>query len=333
MADRTKISWAEATWSPVTGCTRVSDGCLHCYIARTPPIRMAGRSFDDPGIGATLAVQLHPTRLEQPMRWSRPRRIFVCSQADLFHEGVPNEFIAKMWAVMIAAPQHTYLVLTKRPARMRSLLNSSRFRVMIGDAAREMQLPDTAIAAVDVAVQDSWPLPNVWLGVTAENQHTADMRIPILLGTPATIRFVSAEPLLSPVDLSALPPRPHTEQAREIPTSTWVGALAHASSTTRAAKADPVTIDWLICGGESGPGARPMQPQWAQSLRDQCTRMGIAFHFKQWGEWAPHLDHEDADHTVDVSDSGDHAQGMRRVGKNLAGRLLDGQLHDDYPNR
>lgn len=117
-----------------------------------------------------------------------------------------------------------------------------------------------------------------------------------------------------------------------MPTSTWVGALAHASSTTRAAKADPVTIDWLICGDESGPGARPMQPQWAQSLRDQCTRMGIAFHFKQWGEWAPHLDHKDADHTVDVSDSGDHAQGMRRVGKNLAGRLLDGQLHDDYPN-
>lgn len=206
MADRTTISWAEATWSPVTGCTRVSDGCLHCYIARTPPIRMAGRSFDGPGIGATLAVQLHPTRLEQPMRWSRPRRIFVCSQADLFHEGVPNEFIARMWAVMIAAPQHTYLVLTKRPARMRSLLNSSRFRVMIGDAAREMQLPDAVLAAVDVAIQDSWPLPNVWLGVTAENQHTADMRIPILLGTPAAIRFVSADHFSAP---STCPRYPH----------------------------------------------------------------------------------------------------------------------------
>lgn len=133
MADKTNIEWTQATWSPVTGCTRVSEGCTRCYIERTPPFRMAGRRFDGDHIGATTGVQLHPERLEIPLRWRKPRRVFVCSMADLFHDQVPDEYIARVFVVMALAPRHTFQVLTKRHARMRSLLNSREFYAAVYD--------------------------------------------------------------------------------------------------------------------------------------------------------------------------------------------------------
>ena len=281
MADKTHIEWTDATWNPVTGCTRVSPGCENCYIDWSPPFRIEGRHFTRNGershaIGATTGVRLHPDRLDQPLRWRRPRRIFVCSLADLFHDEVPDEHIARVWAAMALASQHTFQVLTKRPARMRALLSSHEFRRSVRQAMCAM-----GASGIDAFGRDFFPLPNVWVGITAEDQQRADQRVPILLETPAAVRFLSCEPLLGPVDLT------------------------------------PCHIDWVICGGESGPNARPMHLNWARSLRDQCQHAGIAFLFKQWGEWAP-----------GDSGAGNH---VTRVGKRAAGRELDGRTWDQYP--
>lgn len=204
MSAITKIEWTEATWSPVSGCTRVSDGCRHCYIERTPPFRMAHRRFDHDGIGATTGVQLHPERLAIPLHWRKPKRIFVCSMADLFHDDVPDKHIAKVWAVMAYAHWHTFQVLTKRHKRLQTLLSSERFVELfdrefcrIPDWNDRYPDPDSAGHLMD------GPLPNVWLGVSTENQRWADIRIPALLGTPAAVRFISAEPLLGPITLRA----------------------------------------------------------------------------------------------------------------------------------
>lgn len=305
MSAVTKIEWTDATWSPVTGCTKISEGCTHCYIARTPPFRMAGRRFQHPEgpdrIGATTGVQLHPERLGVPRSWRKPRRIFVCSLADLFHAAVPELHIAKVFAAMHLAPQHTFQVLTKRSGRMRSLLSSHDFRLAVEACARTQ-----APRATPPGTPLPWPLPNVWVGVSAETQRWADIRVPDLLDTPAAVRWVSAEPLLGPLDLD---------------TADW-------DATSDGG------IDWVVAGGESGPGARPMHPDWARGLRDQCAEAGVAFLFKQWGEFAPtgrskgvipgeiHVGELDADGM---------RQDMRRVGKKAAGRVLDGRTHDDYP--
>lgn len=289
----TKIEWTDETWNPVTGCTKVSEGCDHCYIERTPPFRMAGRKFlpmVGPEVGKTTGVQLHPERLDRPLTWRKPRRVFVNSLSDLFHNDVPDDYIARVFAVMALAPQHTFQILTKRPGRMRSLLNSPNFRVSVDEAIRGR-------VAASAPARVWYALPNVWLGVSVENQKWADIRIPQLLETPAAIRFLSCEPLLGSVDLFA------------------------RSSIDR----DP-GLDWVICGGESGPGARPMHPDWARSLRDQCTESGTPFHFKQWGEWAPAS--EFANHRRHYFDDG---QMVARYGKHIAGRELDGRTWDEYP--
>ncbi|SIF35324.1 bacteriophage protein gp37 [Mycobacteroides abscessus subsp. abscessus] len=317
MGDKTRIEWADATWSPVTGCTRVSDGCLNCYIERSTPIRVAGRKFDGEGIGASLAVQLHPNRLDWPLRKRDGKKIFVCSQADLFHDDVPDEYIARVFAVMALAPQHTFQVLTKRHGRMRSLLSSHAFWGRVGAAGldRDVWLPQSGVSL------DQHYLPNVWLGVSAEDQKRADLRIPALLDTPAAVRFVSAEPLLGPIDLHGDP------IAKD--SVFWIGHL-----------------DWVIVGGESGPGARPMHPDWARSMRDQCVDAGVPFLFKQWGEFRPVVP-SDGDVTPDryvqcetgrsVDDdgmwnvSGGHWCAMRKLGKKRAGRELDGRTWDQYP--
>ncbi|MEC4836084.1 phage Gp37/Gp68 family protein [Mycobacteroides chelonae] len=322
MGDKTGIEWTDATWSPVTGCTRVSDGCLNCYIERSTPIRVAGRKFDGEGIGASLAVQLHPNRLDWPLRKRDGKKIFVCSQADLFHDDVPDEYIARVFAVMALSPHHTFQVLTKRHGRMRSLLNSHAFwgRVGVAGLDRDVWLPQSGVSL------DQHYLPNVWLGVSAEDQKRADLRIPALLDTPAAVRFISAEPLLGPIDLSRF-----VEDDGE--------------------KFDLPPLSWVIVGGESGPGARPMHPDWARSLRDQCVAAGVPFLFKQWGEWAPNqhpplracvcdwYDGREAD--ICRNDPcrklskppyvDDPRAQMQRVGKKRAGRELDGRTWDQYP--
>ncbi len=383
MGQNTKIEWADHTWNPVTGCTKVSPGCDHCYIDRTPPFRMAGRKFDGPGVGATTGVALHPERLDQPLRkrsW-RGKRVFVNSLSDVFHEDVPDGFLARMWAVMALAPEVTFLVLTKRHGRMRSLLNQESFAADVRTAAYSMKSQEWAAReyprgrkAEDATAwtAPSLPLPNVWLGVTVENQAWADKRIPALLDTPAAVRWLSAEPLIGRVDLSD-----HVDRWRDDDCGTcdWGHCNQAAIAVRRDYEHDDPNyismlsvcaahrgIDWVVAGGESGPGARPMHPDWARLLRDQCEVAGVPFLFKQWGEWAPDecVDSDGARHVGRKPEANDpkslvmHPAGMtaltptnpfdpwerghpnwhtvmRRVGKHVAGRELDGRTHDEYP--
>jgi len=218
----TKIEWADATWNPITGCTPISEGCQNCYAKRMAN-RLAGRfgyPADDP-----FRVTLHPDRLEEPMHWRKPRRIFVCSMSDLFHPDVPDRFIQRVFNVMThpfssAAYHHTFMLLTKRPER-----------ILTGHAERFAE----------------WP--HIWLGVTIESAKHVD-RASILRQIPASVRFISVEPMLS-----ALP------------------------------NMDMTGIHWVICGGETGPGARPMRAHWARDLRDQCQLAGVPFFFKRWGSY------------------------------------------------
>ena len=300
MSDRSNIEWTDATWNPVTGCTKVSPGCDHCY-AETLAERFRGtpghyyeRGFD---------LQLRPEKLDQPLRWRRPRRVLVNSMSDLFHDQVPDEYIARVWAVMALAPQHTFQVLTKRHGRMRSLLSSDRFDELFAEALYSVEHPRGEELA-EPNGSTPGPLPNVWLGASLENQQWADIRIPPLLTTPAAVRFLSCEPLLGPVSLFA---------NTKIDTDTLV--------------------DWVIVGGESGRGARPMHPSWVRQLRSECTTYGIPFHFKQWGEWVT-----EAQSPEDIvlpatgwSYLGDEQPTVYKVGKKAAGRDLDGRTWDEYP--
>ena len=260
MADKSKIEWTDATWNPVTGCTKVSAGCKFCYAERDFHRPYPGRDFTD--------VQTHPERLFQPFRWRRPRRIFVDSMSDLFHEAIPTEFILKVFEVMAFAKRHTFQVLTKRPERMKHLLVYGK--TMKCDSAEHHRLLCTM------------PLTNVWVGVSVEDQPTADERIPLLLLTPAAVRFVSYEPALRPVEF------------REYITETCeaCGGQAFLSAESchqveAEGECCAKGLDWVISGGESGPKARPSHPDWFRSVRDQCQAAGVPFFFKQWGEWCP----------------------------------------------
>lgn len=243
---RSKIEWTNETWNPVTGCTKVSPGCDHCYAERITE-RFHGK-------GSFAEVKLHDDRLSAPLRWSKPRMVFVNSMSDLFHDKVPDEFIARVFAVMAVTPQHNYQILSKRHGRMRSLLTSDKFRDQCAG------ISDGPLIWTDF----TWPLPNVWLGVSVEDQKRADLRIPALLDTPAAVRFLSCEPLLGPVDLSG-----------------WLSCLSSVVNEETDEWAPG--LSWVIVGGESGPGARTMNVEWARALRDQCAKAGVPFFFKQAG--------------------------------------------------
>lgn len=261
MSDNTKIEWSDATWNPVTGCDEVSPGCDHCY-AKTFAERwrgIPGHYFEN-----GFDVQLRPDKLDQPMKWRKPRKIFVNSMSDLFHKDVPDEYIARVFAVMAATPQHTYQLLTKRHGRMRSLIGGL-------DGSPHRLLEATTDEETASTLYDSdWPLPNLWLGVSVEDQKRADLRIPALIDTPAAVRFLSCEPLLGPVDLGNVDCGGCDLAA---PCVLENGAL--------------VGIDWVIVGGESGRKARRMEADWARSIRDQCVSSGVPYFFKQWGAWVP----------------------------------------------
>ena len=310
MSANSKIEWTDATWNPIVGCTRVSEGCMNCYAERFAarfPDRFGGVSrMTEYGPRWTGKIVLRPEALNLPLRWRKQRRIFVNSMSDLFHPDVPFEFVEKVFFIMAAAEHHTFQVLTKRPERMLEFMKRTEWREAIGLAA--------------------WPLPNVWLGVSVENQRAADERIPLLLQTPAAVRFLSCEPLLGPVMLTGLGKRCY-------------GCAAGVPHRCRN-----VLVDWVIVGGESGPGARPMHPDWVRSIRDQCQAAGVAFHFKQWGEWLPVKAtpgtknyHSCADGKMRTPRIGDktHEWGdgvvSIRVGKKAAGRLLDGRTWDELP--
>lgn len=226
----TKIEWTEKTWNPITGCSKISAGCQNCYAERMAK-RLAGRGGYDRK--HPFDVTFHPDRLGAPRTWKTPSMIFVCSMGDFYHELVDTNSQDCVFSVMRATPQHTYQLLTKRPEIAR-------------EALMHHPLP-----------------PNVWLGVTAENQECADKRIPILLDIPAAVRFVSVEPMLGPVDLWQ-----------------WLGGERNIKPPHKYNGG----IDWVICGGETGPGARKMELQWARDLRDQCRNAGVPFFFKKVGQ-------------------------------------------------
>ena len=355
MADGTPIEWTDATWNPIVGCSVVSPGCTNCYAMRLAGTRMrshpsrAGLTQDSKaGPVWTGEVRFQEQWLTQPLRWQKPRMIFVCAHADLFHESVPDELIDRVFAVMALSPQHTFQVLTKRPERMREYL---RDEDRLGGA---LCMAVFGITKRDPGPAPQWPLPNVWLGVSVEDQRRADERIPILLDTPAAVRWASAEPLLGPIDLTRISFRRYEElfEINCFSDEAWVshppdqglepGERFHRGPALGA------SVNWVVAGGESGPGARPMHPDWARSLRDQCAAADVPFLFKQWGEWAEGSDFS-ADAKVVTADGrivdfndraladADRAERvvaptlMRRVGKKAAGRRLDGVIHDAWP--
>jgi protein gp37 len=339
MGDKSGIEWTDATWNPVAGCSIVSPGCSNCYAMKLAArlARMGGKGGakyagltqrSAGGAVWTGDIRFDDGALLQPLRWVRPRRIFVNSMSDLFHEKLSDDAIDKVFAVMALAPQHTFQVLTKRAERMQRYIRAERERGPIAERLAELYVDGTndfevarkwpltkerAIAAAH------WPLPNVWLGVSAEDQRRADERRDRLAALAALgwTTFASYEPALSAVDWSG-----------------W-GFLC-----------------WLISGGESGPGARPSHPDWHRAARDFCAANGIAYFFKQWGEWLPGTQYQEEhrrrdpgevfsrydarrwdgecfDYCDELEPSG--REDVYRVGKKAAGRLLDGRTHDDFP--
>lgn len=250
MGLKTKIDWCDATWNPITGCTPCSPGCDHCYAKRmaerfpqTHGYRLGG-DIDELAPVPFSTVAFHPDRLDQPLHWRSPRRIFVCSMGDLFHADVRTEWIGAVFRIVALCPQHTFMVLTKRPGAMRLRMTS-----WIG--AHFGVCPERPMGT-------AMPLPNLWLGVTVCNQQEADAKLPMLMDTPTALRFVSIEPMLEELGISQFLPRP-------------------VRCGTRP------TLDWVICGGETGPGARKMRWEWANEIWHKCRDAGVPFFYKGVG--------------------------------------------------
>lgn len=380
MGEKSSIEWTGATWTPIrarnrkTGkvgwhCTKPSPGCKICYAEKINKRLGTGFPFK-PSHEKDIEIFLDDEMLMAPLRWKKPRMIFVCSMTDLFADFVKDEWIDKLFAVMALCPQHTFQVLTKRAKRMREYMmeqwqpapaqtikmgndsfdlkgesgptgRESRVEEACEPIARKLGLTDPDKDELWTedgkckALQWNWPLPNVWLGVSAEDQQRADERIPDLLATPAAIRFVSAEPLLGPWYPESTPNSTDPDGLLNC-----LYAPSKAFGGVTAAK-----LDWIIVGGESGREARPMHPDWARSLRDQCAAAGAKFFFKQWGENWP----------AEIVRKGEEGEWWRRfpegerwlisecgaenppavhfsaVGKKRAGRLLDGVEHNGMP--
>jgi protein gp37 len=285
----TKIEWTDETWNPIRGtkgpwhCVKVSEGCRNCYAERFNR-RKGGPAY----VKGADTLRLDEKVLEKPLHWKKPRLVFVCSMTDLFQEDVASMAIADVFNIMYRCPHHTFQILTKRPHRMK----------VLADLFSHM------------------PLPNVWLGVSVENQATLDERLPPLLDTEAAVHFVSYEPALGPINFGAACDEWWTSQYQPF---------------------------WVIAGGESGPGARPAHPDWFCSVRDQCQNNGIPFLFKQWGEWGPTpkvppmhrktvLVHLDGSTERPYAERSASPALMTKVGKNAAGRLLDGRVWDEFPS-
>lgn len=379
MAGPSPIEWTERTWNPVVGCAIHSPGCAHCYampmaarLERMGVAHYAGLTQPSKAgpvwTGEFRAAPNHV--LTEPLRRKKPATYFVNSMSDLFGEGVPDALIDQVFAIMALCPQHTLQVLTKRSGRMRAFLNDPAARRRIARAAVDLFLdghfqPDQPCAfepVQDEGVKDftlyDWPLPNVWLGVSAEDQARADERIPDLLATPAAVRFVSLEPLLGPIDLTRVQAPRFTPEDAEMD---WrfdalaigdtyefqdsLGVWESGDGPYREHR-----LDQVIVGGESGPKARPIHPDWVRSLRDQCVADGVPFFFKQWGCWTPGENagpitgpqtgarrfddrwvfEEFTQRGAEELTAYDEPD-VWRVGKKAAGRLLDGRTWDQRP--
>lgn len=307
----------DVSWSPIRGCSHDSPGCANCWAERMAG-RFSGRGRPFDRIASPLGmwtgrVELIESELVKPLHWRKPRVIALNWMGDLFHESLPDEAIDRVFAVMALCQQHKFLVLTKRSGHMmRHFTCWPERQERVDDAIHSMQKKGRCV---------DWPLPNVALGVSVEDQQRADERIPDLLATPAAMRFVSVEPMLGVVDL--------TDVTADTPETRGPTQWDVLDDTGEEA---PARLDWVVCGGESGPGARPMHPDWARSLRDQCQAAGTPFLFKQWGEWAPDClcATSKAHATVDRPQPGLPGC-MFRCGKKAAGRTLDGRTWDEQP--
>lgn len=349
MAEQSGIEYVDATWNITSGCTPVTAGCVHCWARRLAEGRLRGR-FGYPAHDP-FRVTVHPERLLDPLRGRKPKRIFVSSMGDLFHERIPFEFIDQVMAVMALTPQHTYLLVTKRAQRM---ADYALTRWAMDDSGRVDRLPPwyqiatgwldegdrgflrrrwNAAHRAAEQLDPSAALPNVVGMVSVEHQEAANYRIPPVLGSPFALRGVSCEPLLGPVDF--INRRGPEVRNGKVWTEDWL----------RGKKGDCTgpKLDWVIVGGETGPGARPMHPDWVRSIRDQCKAAGVPFFFKAWGDWAPtgpasatqaYVSHDGRwwpMSKVAEIESMDRGQVMYRVGRKEAGRVLDGVEHNEYP--
>lgn len=320
MAENTAIEWADHTFNPWVGCTKVSPGCDHCYAESWA--KRAGKAAGVEWGGERRRTS--EANWRKPLQWNKlseqwvhrgqRARVFCASLADVFDNQVPVEWRADLLHLILTTPHLDWLLLTKRIGNASALIEEALCHLM---------------------EQVTWPFPNVWLGATVVNQAEADRDIPKLLQVPARVRFLSIEPMLGPINLLATG-----------------DTLCRCDGCLSMAKQHPESaglqrIDWVICGGESGPGARPMHPDWAMALRNQCAAAGVPFLFKQWGEWCPRgpegwgypcvdgvprLRMTDRGHNgQDLAAEGGNDVWMNRAGKKAAGRQLAGRTHDEFP--
>lgn len=359
MASSSRIEWCDATWNPIVGCSPISTGCANCYAQRmahrlgnnpaTP--QFDGLTVDEKWTGKVRVVQ---SQMDKPLTWPKHKKIFVCSMGDLFHHSAYFAWVDLVVARMILAPQHTYIILTKRPDRMLKYLQS----VKIADL-----IVASSDAPCDPVPLPAFPLRHVILMTTVENQAAVDARLPPLLecGAMGWRTGVSIEPMLGPVSLTRI------AHGDESDLDSLRGEVVYTPQHF-AIKPRPfgAKLSWVIVGGETGPGARPMHPDWIRSLRDQCAEAGTPFFFKAWGEWGTaRIDIRDGLPAWDVFHSFEHycdkaptrmwkgdklicpdghvpTSGCKagktypmaiitRVGKRKAGRLLDGREHNDFP--
>lgn len=294
MADKTKIEWTDATVNAINGCSVTSPGCTNCYAMRWAGTRMkhhpsrAGLTVDsNAGPVWNGEVRFSETALLQPLRWKRPRTIFWNAHGDMFHENVPDEWIDRCFAVMTLRPQHSHQILTKRSARMRAYLSDPRtvgrieiIQTNLYRSKKMIKRDGLGCERIKVAGAN-WPLPNVWLGVSVEDQRRADERIPDLLATPAAVRFLSCEPLLEMLDLEDVRFPALDADYYGVNALTGAGHRADEDGNTDADPCEYPSLDWVIVGGESGPGARPMANEWAQSIVDQCRAASVPVFVKQ----------------------------------------------------
>jgi protein gp37 len=357
---KSPIEWTEETWNPLAGCSAVSKGCTNCYAAvMTKRLAAMGQAKYSGLLNSSGhfngKINFDEAALSIPLKRKKPTTYFVNSMSDLFHEAVPFEFIDRVFAVMALCPQHTFQVLTKRPERMAEYLLK---HADSEDIAWHANVEILKLGHGGGRVK--WPLPNVWLGTSVEDQAAADARIPHLLRCPAAVRFLSCEPLLGPVDLTRVSLGSSKVAKDSGPLSGYTVDFK-LNALTGAPKTGIPAVDWVICGGESGADARPMHPDWARGLRDQCEAAGVPFFFKQWGGWSP-LARVNKDggaifaggmvlandgtlyEGLDLAEGGkSRGEALRAghdkaaltwvypVGKKTAGRELDGRTWDELP--
>lgn len=344
---KSNIEWTDRTWNPVIGCSKISTGCNNCYAEK-----MAHRlkAMGTKGYENEFAVTLHPDRIDDPLKRRKPTVYFVCSMGDLFHDDVPFEFIDKILTTILRSPRHTYLILTKRPERMKEYFTKWHQDYEMDDA-------EAYASCRPPAIYDG-KIKNLWLGVTAENQEHADKRIPILLDTPAFKRFVSIEPMLSKINLFGLmPSRERDDKLSSVQLSMGVDAVYDDRLYINALRGESKwyhrgenienqtnKLDWVICGGETGAYARGLHPDWVRSLKDQCEETQTPFFFKKWGEWIPIEETWKIDNAKRLQKneqwvnlnggSGFHGAKIwrvKKVGRSSERYLIDGKEYRQFP--